>query len=406
MVAPAVMEEVVREVFVVVTSDLRQIRMQLGRSRTPPISDEPISFAEEASSPTSSSSSNGYTPSPPAMNQPIDLGSLLTIPGRGRGAARGQGGQGRGRRTQTQTDAPPGFSPEEIEAIHREKRQRVEQPQERPPPPSSSPAPIWAPSFSHGNRAITARDTVETEGTALALSQAFLLPGDMQKEVAMSPDNLLSSFMSHNAKVMQKMVAMAQKLSQSEPQRAKLVSENSKLQRTIIRLERERNQAQGVADGLKGQLKGTEDSLAQTLKELETSQSEAKAAFEKGYNEGIKVATESYTNQMPGIQDQVWVASWRACLEKAEIPESSPLWTNIELPSAAAGDQEEIVEEGDEEQVLQTAEPPVTEVEPQSDMTNSGQKEASGGQLEDENLTAAEAPPTVPTTVQDLTEDE
>ncbi|XP_058181266.1 uncharacterized protein LOC131299703 [Rhododendron vialii] len=282
------------------------------------------------------------------MNQPIDLGSLLTIPGRGRGAARGQGGQGRGRRTQTQTDAPPGFSPEEIEAIHKEKRQRVEQPQERPPPSSSSPAPIWAPSFSHGNRAITARDIVETEGTALALSQAFLLPGDMQKEVAMSPDNLLSSFMSHNAKVMQKMVAMAQKLSQSEPQRAKLVSENSKLQRTIIRLERERNQAQGAADGLKGQLKGTED----------------------------------------------------------KIPESSPLWTNIELPSAAAGDQEEIVEEGDEEQVLQTAEPPVTEVEPQSDMTNSGQKEASGGQLEDENLTAAEAPPTVPTIVQDLTEDE
>ncbi|XP_058216842.1 uncharacterized protein LOC131327720 [Rhododendron vialii] len=232
----------------------------------------------------------------------------------------------------------------------------------------------------------------------------------MQKEVAMSPDNLLSSFMSHNAKVMQKMVAMAQKLSQSEPQRAKLVSENSKLQRTIIRLERERNQAQGVADGLKGQLKGTEDSLAQTLKELETSQNEAKAAFEKGYNEGIKVATESYTNQMPGIQDQVWVASWRACLEKAEIPESSPLWTNIELPSAAAGDQEEIAEEGDEEQVLQTAEPPVTEVEPQSDMTNSGQKEASGGQRGEETATddviAPVAPVIAPSSVQDLTEDE
>ncbi|XP_058189198.1 uncharacterized protein LOC131306786 [Rhododendron vialii] len=103
------------------------------------------------------------------------------------------------------------------------------------------------------------------------LVPAFLLPGDMQKEVAMSPDNLLSTFM----------------------------------------LEKERNQALGIADDLKGQLKGAEDSLNQTLKELEASQTEAKAALEKGYNKGIKVATNSYTNQMPGIQDQEDIAEER-----------------------------------------------------------------------------------------------
>jgi hypothetical protein len=42
---------------------------------------------------------------------------------------------------------------------------------------------------------------VDSEGTAIALSQAFMLPLDMQKELASSPDNLLGSFMVHSAKV-------------------------------------------------------------------------------------------------------------------------------------------------------------------------------------------------------------
>ena len=102
---------------------------------------------------------------------------------------------------------------------------------------------------------------------------------------------------------MQKMVAMAQKLGQSEPQRAKLASENAQLQLTIIRLERERDQARSAVNDLKGKLEGAEDNLNQTLSELESSRNEAKESYQQGYNQGINVATESYKNQMPGIQD-------------------------------------------------------------------------------------------------------
>ncbi|KAF7149869.1 hypothetical protein RHSIM_Rhsim02G0155400 [Rhododendron simsii] len=58
------------------------------------------------------------------MNQPIDLGSLLTIPGAGRGhgvVRSHSGSQGHGRRAHIQTDVPLGFSQEEIEASHRDK---------------------------------------------------------------------------------------------------------------------------------------------------------------------------------------------------------------------------------------------------------------------------------------------
>ena len=132
------------------------------------------------------------------------------------------------------------------------------------------------------------------------------------------------------------MVAMSQKLGQSEPQRAKLVGENAQLQNTIIRLERERNQARSTANELKSKLEGAEDSLNQTLSELESSKNEAKESYQQGYNQGINVATESYTTQMPGIQDQVFAAGWTTCLKKSGVEESSSLWTEIDLPSIMA----------------------------------------------------------------------
>lgn len=146
------------------------------------------------------------------MDQPIDLINLLTIPGRSQGRGRGapQGRDGtqslaptRGHRVASQADIPPGFSPEEVEASHWDKRQRLESSlNERLPPQSSStPTPIWAPNLTHGNRPVTIRDSVKSERITFALSQAFMLPRDMQKEVANSPDNLLSSFMINTAKV-------------------------------------------------------------------------------------------------------------------------------------------------------------------------------------------------------------
>lgn len=101
--------------------------------------------------------------------------------------------------------------------------------------------PPWTPRLSHGNHLVSVRDSAESEDTALALSQAFLLPGDIQKEVENSPDKFLSLFMVNNVKVsplillfmslklsffintyecvqsVQKMVATAQKLDQVEP---------------------------------------------------------------------------------------------------------------------------------------------------------------------------------------------
>lgn len=67
------------------------------------------------------------------MSQPIDLSSLLNLPGRGRGSGTLSGcgtAQGRGtshgHRAAPQSDIPPGFSPEEVTADHRDKRQRLD----------------------------------------------------------------------------------------------------------------------------------------------------------------------------------------------------------------------------------------------------------------------------------------
>lgn len=70
------------------------------------------------------------------------------------------------------------------------------------------------------------------------------------------------------------------KLGQVEPQRAKLPSDNAKMERTIARLERERDQARGMVDEMKGKLDGAEDLLNQTLMEFESSKNEAKATYQ------------------------------------------------------------------------------------------------------------------------------
>lgn len=146
------------------------------------------------------------------MNQPINLSSLLTIlgAGRGHGTAQGHGdAQGHGRRALVQSDAPSGFSPNEVTEGHRDKRQRLNSPLTRTTLPkgnlttrrSTASIPIWAPRLSHGNRPVSICDSAEFKDTALALSQALFLPGDMQREVDNTPDKLLSSFMVNSVKV-------------------------------------------------------------------------------------------------------------------------------------------------------------------------------------------------------------
>lgn len=117
--------------------------------------------------------------------------------------------QGHGRRASTQTDVPLRFSPSEIAEAHRDKRQCIDSSSIVNASPdatlttrrSTVSIPAWVPRLSHGNRPVSIQDSAEAEDTALALFQAFLLPGDMQKEVQNFPDKLLSSFMVHSIKV-------------------------------------------------------------------------------------------------------------------------------------------------------------------------------------------------------------
>ncbi|KAF7121268.1 hypothetical protein RHSIM_Rhsim13G0132900 [Rhododendron simsii] len=151
-------------------------------------------------------------------NQPINLSSLLNLPGRyrgcstirGRGAPHGHGSSqslipSHGRRGPTKSDSPLGFSPKEIEASHRDKRQRLESTEGESRSQQNAPSLVWAPKLTHGNRLVSIRDSVDSEGIALALSQAFMLPRDMQREVESSPDNLFGSFMVHSAKPSEKL---------------------------------------------------------------------------------------------------------------------------------------------------------------------------------------------------------
>lgn len=176
---------------------------------------------------------------------------------------------------------------------------------------------------------------------------------------------------------------MAQKLCQVEPQRARVASENAKLQCSITKLERERDQARAVVEELKVKLDGAEDSLNQTLTELESSKTESRSTYQQGYNEGINTATESYKAQMPTIQDEIWAAARVAGLTKAGVSETSPLLIKNDLPSSMTVHEEEHNEEEDSldkelnaEITEQTADDAIQNDE---DVSNPGHKEVSGG---------------------------
>lgn len=36
---------------------------------------------------------------------------------------------------------------------------------------------------------------------------------------------------------------------------------------------------------------------------------------------------------MPAVKDHIWGTSWQRCLTVLDVDMSSPLWTNMELPS-------------------------------------------------------------------------
>lgn len=116
----------------VAPSSSTPMQIRSSRSRTPSFVEEPLVSVEEAST----SSSRGYTLVPPPeqeISQPINLTSLLTLPGHGRGrdTSCGRGSsQGRGTfhglRASVQANVPLSFSPEEVAASHRDKCPRLD----------------------------------------------------------------------------------------------------------------------------------------------------------------------------------------------------------------------------------------------------------------------------------------
>lgn len=192
-----------------------------------------------------------------------------------------------------------------------------------------------------------------------------------------------------------------------ELERTKLVSENTKLQRSITRLKRERNKARAVAEDLNTRLDGIEDTLNQVLIELETSKVEFKIAYQQGYDGGINVASKSYKAQMPALQDDIWATAWAACLTKAGVSETSPLWAENDLSSTMVIPEEEFVEEEgslDTGLNVEVSEQTATGgVQGGEDDSNPGHKETSGGNNVESTAMEVNTVQATPAAVQDLT---
>lgn len=120
------------------------------------------------------------------------------------------------------------------------------------------------------------------------------------------------------------MVVLSQKLQEIEPERNRLLRDNTRQLQTITRLEidRKRDKAKSDVDGMKVKLETAEDNLSQALSEIDNAK---KAAYDEGYQKGFDAAMANYLEQMLAIQDQIWATCWEACLTKARIADDSPL---------------------------------------------------------------------------------
>lgn len=85
----------------------------------------------------------------------------------------------------------------------------------------------------------------------------------------------------------------------------------------------EREKAKLDADEIKGKLDTVEDSLNQALSDIDSGK---KVSYDEGFQKGFNAATANYVEQMSSIQDQIWVASWEACLTKVGVADDSPFW--------------------------------------------------------------------------------
>jgi hypothetical protein len=62
----------------------------------------------------------------------------------------------------------------------------------------------------------------------------------------------------------------------------------------------------------------------------------AQAKSEAEHDRAVLEVTENYRAQMPAVKDAIWEMAWRRCLTKLGVEESSPHWSDMELPSSVA----------------------------------------------------------------------
>ncbi|XP_058220679.1 uncharacterized protein LOC131330936 [Rhododendron vialii] len=153
----------------------------------------------------------------------------------------------------------------------------------------------------------------------------------MQKESEATSDRLVATGLVSGIRFIQKMVTLGKKYQEADAERVRLMNDNTRLLRTVTRLERERDKAKSDFNQTKEKLEVAEESLNQALSEIDTAK---KAAYEDGYQKGFDTTTANYVQQIPALQDQIWIACWETCLTKVGVAEDSPLWTDNELPSS------------------------------------------------------------------------
>lgn len=123
--------------------------------------------------------------------------------------------------------------------------------------------------------------------------------------------------------------------------RAKDVEKDlKKEQKRTEKAERESAQnAQSLKDAreevekLKADLAEQKRKADNTEQRLRRDLIEAEAKAESEYDRAVLEVTANYRAQMPAVKDAVWGASWVRCCTKMGLPEDSPMWTDMELPS-------------------------------------------------------------------------
>jgi hypothetical protein len=95
-------------------------------------------------------------------------------------------------------------------------------------------------------------------------------------------------------------------------------------------------EAREEVEALKRENAELETKSGEVERDLRAQLTAAETKAEAEYDRAVEVITDNYRAQMPAVKDAVWEMAWRRCLSKLGVDESSPHWTDMELPSGVA----------------------------------------------------------------------